>query len=164
MKKQRNIGLPLRSDSFFGLTDIIQLTSDCPKYSGLCGLLWRSVGRNHQKWTSVGRCARSVGTRHQIDVRHVQDWRGGLAALQQAVNCSPAQYRSLPERWRLPSNYVLHWGRYFGLWVFEERCALAQVGDQSQTCNQLAPQARFQTRAFEKCRTLQQLNIERTER
>ena len=33
-----------------------------------------------------------------------------------------------------------------------------------QTGNQLAPQARFHTRAFEKCRTLQKLNFERTER
>ena len=41
--------------------------------------------------------------------------------------------------------------------------ALAHVGDQSQTGNQLAPQARFHTRAFEKCRILQTLNFERTE-
>ena len=63
--------------------------------------------------------------------------------------------------------YVLHTVtalecRHFGSWVFEECYALNQVGDQSQTGNQLAPQARLHTRAFEKCRTLQTINLERT--
>ena len=65
-------------------------------------------------------------------------------------------------------NYVLHTViapgcKYFGLWVFEECYALAQIGDQSMILNQLAPQARFRPRAFEKCSALQQLNFERTE-
>ena len=64
--------------------------------------------------------------------------------------------------------YVLHTVtapecRHFGSWVFEECYALAHVEDQSQTGNQLAPQARSHTRAIEKCRTLQTLNFERTE-
>ena len=46
---------------------------------------------------------------------------------------------------------------------FEECYSLAQIGDQSTTVNQLAPQAQFRPRAFEKCSTLQQLNFERTE-
>ena len=53
--------------------------------------------------------------------------------------------------------------KYFGLWVFEECYSLAQIGDQSTTINQLAPQAQFRPRAFEKCSSLQQLNFERTE-
>ena len=65
-------------------------------------------------------------------------------------------------------NYVLHTveapGRkYFGLWVFEECYASALIGDQRATVNQLAPQARFRPRAFEKCSALQQLNFERAE-
>ena len=47
--------------------------------------------------------------------------------------------------------------------MFEECYSLAQIGDQSTTVNQLAPQAQFRPRAFEKCSTLQQLNFERTE-
>ena len=55
--------------------------------------------------------------------------------------------------------YVLHTVtapecRHFGSWVFEECHALAHVGGQNKAGNQLAPQARFHTRAFEKCRTL----------
>ena len=53
--------------------------------------------------------------------------------------------------------------KYFGLWVFEECYSLAQIGGQSAAVNQLAPQAQFRPRAFEKCSTLQQLNFERTE-
>ena len=58
--------------------------------------------------------------------------------------------------------YVLHTVtapecRYFGSWVFEERHAPAHVGDQNKAGNQLAPQARFRIRAFEKCRALQML-------
>ena len=47
--------------------------------------------------------------------------------------------------------------------MFEECYSLAQIGDQSATVNQLAPQAQFRPRAFEKCSALQQLNFERTE-
>ena len=49
--------------------------------------------------------------------------------------------------------------RYFGSWVFEECHALAHVGDQNKAGNQLAPQARFRTLAFEKCRALQRLHL-----
>ena len=47
--------------------------------------------------------------------------------------------------------------------MFEECYALAQIGDQSATANQLAPQAQFRPRAFEKRSTLQHLNFKRTE-
>ena len=47
--------------------------------------------------------------------------------------------------------------------MFEECYSLVQIGDQSTTINQLAPQAQFRPRAFEKCSALQQLNFERTE-
>ena len=65
-------------------------------------------------------------------------------------------------------NYALHTVeapgcKYFGLWVFEECYASALIGDQRTTVNQLAPQARFRPRAFEKCSALQQLNFERAE-
>ena len=53
--------------------------------------------------------------------------------------------------------------KYFGLWVFEECYSSVQIGNQSTTVNQLAPQAQFRPRAFEKCSALQQLNFERTE-
>ena len=41
--------------------------------------------------------------------------------------------------------------KYFGICAFEECCSLAQIGDQRATTNQLAPQAQFSPRAFEKC-------------
>ena len=50
----------------------------------------------------------------------------------------------------------------FGRWVFEECHALARVGDPDKADNQLAPQARLHTRAFEKCRTLRTLGLEMT--
>ena len=63
--------------------------------------------------------------------------------------------------------YVLHTDtapecRDFGRWVFEECHALARVGDPDKADNQLAPQARLHTRAFEKCRTLRTLGLEMT--
>ena len=112
---------------------------------------------------------------HMIDVRHVQVEAGihtvGEAAWQ---HCNRLLIVHLPSTVVCLKDgvfrrcYVLHTVtapecRYFGSWVFEECYALAQVGDQSQTGNQLAPQARFHTRAFEKCRTLQKLNFERIE-
>ena len=49
----------------------------------------------------------------------------------------------------------------FGCWAFEECHALAWVGDPDQSSNQLAPQARLNVRAFEKCRTLRTIGLER---
>ena len=110
-----------------------------------------------------------------IDVRHVQVEAGihtiGEAAWQ---HCNRLLIVQLPntvvclQDGAFQRNYVLHTVsapgcKYFGLWVFEECYALAQIGDQSMTFNQLAPQARFRTRAFEKCSSLQQLSFERTE-
>ena len=112
---------------------------------------------------------------HAIDVRHVQVDAGihtiGEAAWQ---HCNRLRIVQLPrsvaclQDGALRRCYVLHTVvgpgcKYFGLWVFEECYALAQIGDQGATVNQLAPQARFRPRAFEKCSTLQQLNFERTE-
>ena len=53
--------------------------------------------------------------------------------------------------------------KYFGICVFEECCSLVQIGDQSATANQLAPQAQFRPRALEKCSALRQLSYEKTE-
>ena len=50
----------------------------------------------------------------------------------------------------------------FGCWAFEECHALAWVGDPGQRSNQLAPQARLKVRAFEKCRTLRTIGLQRT--
>ena len=50
----------------------------------------------------------------------------------------------------------------FGCSAFEECHALAWVGDPDQSSNQLAPQARLNVRAFEKCRTLRTIGLERT--
>ena len=63
--------------------------------------------------------------------------------------------------------YVLHTVtapacRDFGSWVFEECHALTRVGDPTRSGNQLAPQARLHTRAFEKCRTLRIISVEST--
>ena len=112
---------------------------------------------------------------HTIDVRHVQVDAGihtiGEAAWQ---HCARLQIVQLPstvvclQDGAFRRNYVLRTVtapgcKYFGLWVFEECYSLAQVGDQSTTVNQLAPQAQFRPRAFEKYSTLQELNFERTE-
>ena len=64
--------------------------------------------------------------------------------------------------------YVLHTVtapecRDFGCWVFEECYALTRIGDPDSNNNQLAPQARLRTRAFEKCRSLRAINLEKTE-
>ena len=53
--------------------------------------------------------------------------------------------------------------KYFRICVFEECCSLVQVGVQSATTNQLAPQAQFRPRAFEKCSALRDLSFEKTE-
>ena len=47
--------------------------------------------------------------------------------------------------------------------VFEECCSLAQIGTQGDVANQLAPQAQFRPRAFEKCSALRQISLEKAE-
>ena len=64
--------------------------------------------------------------------------------------------------------YVLHTittpgCRDFGSWAFEECHALARIGDPDASGNQLAPQARLHTRAFEKCRSLRSISLDKTE-
>ena len=83
------------------------------------------------------------------------------------ASSSTAERSSLPARWRISENVfrtVLAPGcKYFGTCVFEECCSLVQLGDQSATANQLAPQAQFRRRGCEKCSALQQLSFEKTE-
>ena len=103
---------------------------------------------------------------HTIDVRHVQVEAGQRCTRLQIVQL-PSTVVCLQDG-AFRRNYVLRTVtapgcKYFGLWVFEECYSLAQIGDQSTTVNQLAPQAQFRPRAFEKRSTLQQLNFERTE-
>ena len=112
---------------------------------------------------------------HMIEVRHAQV-EAGLHTIGEAAwqHCNRLLIVHLPSTLVCLKDgafrrcYVLHTVtapecRHFGSWVFEECYALAHVEDQSQTGNQLAPQARSHTRAIEKCRTLQTLNFERTE-
>ena len=49
--------------------------------------------------------------------------------------------------------------KQFGIKVFEECCSLMQIGTNSETTNQLAPQAQLMPRAFEKCTALRHLNL-----
>ena len=53
--------------------------------------------------------------------------------------------------------------KQFGIRVFEERCSLVQIGVNSDATNQLAPQAQFRPRAFEKCTALRQISFEKAE-
>ena len=53
--------------------------------------------------------------------------------------------------------------RQFGIKVFEACCSLTQIGATQHPSNQLAPQAQFRPRAFEKCTALRHLNIKKTE-
>ena len=53
--------------------------------------------------------------------------------------------------------------KHFGMCVFEECCSLAQIGTQGDVANQLAPQAQFRPRAFEKCSALRQISLEKAE-
>ena len=53
--------------------------------------------------------------------------------------------------------------KQFGAQVFEECCALLQIGTTHDATNQLAPQAEFMPRAFRKCTVLHQINFELTE-
>ena len=111
---------------------------------------------------------------HTNDVRH--EVEAGIHTIGEAAwqHCNRLQIVQLPstvvclQDGAFCRNCVLHTViapgcKHFGLWVFEECYSLAQIGDQSATVNQLAPQAQFRPRAFEKCSTLQQLNFERTE-
>ena len=56
--------------------------------------------------------------------------------------------------------------RQFGIKAFEACCSLmslTQLGATQRPGNQLAPQAQFRPRAFEKCTALRHLNMEKTE-
>ena len=53
--------------------------------------------------------------------------------------------------------------RYFGMKVFEACRSLTQLGAAPHPGNQLAPQAQFRPRAFEKCTALRHLDMEQTE-
>ena len=53
--------------------------------------------------------------------------------------------------------------KHFGMCVFEECCSSVQMGTQGDVANQLAPQAQFRPRAFEKCSALRQISFEKTE-
>ena len=53
--------------------------------------------------------------------------------------------------------------KQFGAQVFEECCALLQIGTTHDATNQLAPQAELMPRAFRKCTVLRQINFELTE-
>ena len=53
--------------------------------------------------------------------------------------------------------------KQFGAQVFEECCALLQIGTTRDAINQLAPQAELMPRAFRKCTVLRQINFELTE-
>ena len=112
---------------------------------------------------------------HTNDARHVQV-EAGIHTISEAAwqHCNRLQVVRLPstvvclQDGAFRRNHVLRTVitprcKYFGLWVFEECYALAQIADQSTTANQLAPQAQFRPRAFDKCSTLQQLNFERIE-
>ena len=116
--------------------------------------------RLHTHGRFEARASRGRNTHHR---------RSCLPALQQTPNSTATKYGSLSARWNLSQEHVLRTvvapgcKYYFGLWVFEECYSLVQIGDQSSTINQLAPQAQFRPRAFEKCSALQQLNFERTE-
>ena len=92
----------------------------------------------------------------------------GEAAWDEASHSAPAQFTTLPERWSLPMLLCAHTvtapGRIdFGCWAFEECHALAWVGDPDQSSNHLAPQEWLNVRAFEKCRTLRTIGLERAE-
>ena len=51
----------------------------------------------------------------------------------------------------------------FGMCVFQECCSLVQIGAQGDAADQLAPQAQFRPRAFEKCSALRQISFEKAE-
>ena len=53
--------------------------------------------------------------------------------------------------------------RHFGVKAFEACCSLTQLGATHHPGNQLAPQAQFRPRAFQKCTALCHLNMEQTE-
>ena len=111
---------------------------------------------------------------HASDIRHLQVEAGihtvGEAAWQHCTRLLivhlPSSLLCLQEG-AFRCCYVLHTVTApgcidFGCWAFEECHALAWVGDPDQRNNQLAPQPRLNVRAFEKCRTLRTIGLERT--
>ena len=98
------------------------------------------------------------------EVRHVQV-EAGIRIIGEAAwrSCLRLQVVQLPNTVVCLQSYAL-WPRgckQFGIKVFEECCSLAQIGATSDATNQLAPQAQFRPRAFEKCTALRQLNFEK---
>ena len=96
--------------------------------------------------------------------------RGGcLAKLSPASSGSTAEHSSLSTRWciskklRTQNRPCPRLQAFWNVCVFEERCSLAQIGAQGDAANQLAPQAQFRPRAFEKCSALRQISFEKTE-
>ena len=77
-------------------------------------------------------------------------------------NCSHLS-KALARRSYLLRTVLAPGRRQFGIKVFKACCSLTQIGATSHTTNQLAPQAQFRPRAFEKCTALRHLNLELTE-
>ena len=112
---------------------------------------------------------------HSSDLRHLQIEAGihtiGEAAWQHCTRLLivhlPSSLRSLKDgAFRCCYNlhtFVAPGCRDFGCWAFEQCYALAWVGDPNSSSNQLAPQARLNVRAFEQCRTLRTIDLERAE-
>ena len=112
---------------------------------------------------------------HSSNIRHVQV-EAGVCAIGEAAwqHCSrllivhPPNSLVCVKDGAFRRCYVLHTVtapgcRDFGCWAFEECHALARIGDPDTSSNQLAPQARLHTRAFEKCRSLRSISLEKTE-
>ena len=112
---------------------------------------------------------------HSSDLRHLQIEAGihtiGEAAWQHCTRLLivhlPSSLLSLKDgAFRCCYNlhtFVAPGCRDFGCWAFEQCYALAWVGDPNSSSNQLAPQARLNVRAFEQCRTLRTIDLERAE-
>ena len=112
---------------------------------------------------------------HISDVRHVQVEAGihtiGEAAWQSCLRLQVVQLPSTVvclQDGVFRRSYVLRTVlapgcKHFGMCVFEECCSLVQLGAQGDAANQLAPQAQFRPRAFEKCSALRQICFEQTE-
>ena len=109
------------------------------------------------------------------EVRHVQV-AAGIRAVGEAAwrSCQRLQVVHLPDtvvclrhrafrRCYLLRAVIAPGCRQFGIKVFEECCSLTQLGVTQHPGNQLAPQAQFRPRAFEKCTALRHLSMEKTE-
>ena len=109
------------------------------------------------------------------EVRHVQV-EAGIRIVGEAAwrSCQQLQVVHLPDtvvclrhgvfrRCHLLRAVTAPGRRQFGIKVFEACCSLTQIGATQHSDNQLAPQAQFRLRAFEKCTTLRHLNMEQTE-